>query len=71
MGWVPIEWISLSSIVRGKMMIGYLPRVYVIYRESWMTRKFPVSRGSSVLPLQSVNYSNSRVHGQGQLGGAA
>ena len=44
---------------------------YVIYRESWMTRKFPGSRGSSVLPLQSVNYSNSRVHGQGQLGGAA
>ena len=27
---------------------------YVIYRESWMTRKFPGSRGSSVLPMQSV-----------------
>ena len=70
MGWVPIEWTSLSSIVRGKALIGYLPRVCDIPRVV-DDMEVSGSRGSSVLPLQSVNYSNSRVHGQGQLGGAA
>ena len=29
---VPIEWTSLSSIIRGKALIGYLPRVCYIPR---------------------------------------